>query len=56
MLSRLQDVHAVPLPFDTAPADIAQFWHERYQRDEGHQWLRTLVYDLFHDLRLSALP
>ncbi|VWB79858.1 LysR family transcriptional regulator [Burkholderia lata] len=56
VLSRLQDVRAVPLPFDTAPADIAQFWHERYQRDEGHQWLRTLVYDLFHDLRLSALP
>ncbi|MBY8608803.1 MAG: LysR family transcriptional regulator [Burkholderia sp.] len=55
-LSARDDVRAVPLPFDIAPADIAQFWHERFQRDEGHQWLRALVYDLFHDQRPSAVP
>jgi hypothetical protein len=27
----------------------------RYQRDEAHQWLRALVYELFHDLRPSAV-
>ncbi|KWF32767.1 LysR family transcriptional regulator [Burkholderia diffusa] len=56
VLAGRQDVRAISLPFDTEPADIAQFWHERYQRDEGHQWLRALLFDLFHDHRLSALP
>jgi DNA-binding transcriptional LysR family regulator len=26
---------------------IAQFWHEKYQRDPGHRWLRSTSYDLF---------
>jgi hypothetical protein len=46
-------VRAVTLPFDIATADIAQFWHERCQRDEGHQWLRTLIHQLFHDHRAA---
>ncbi|MBN3744338.1 LysR family transcriptional regulator [Burkholderia sp. Se-20373] len=56
VLGQLPDVRAVPLPFDIEPVDISQFWHERYQRDEGHQWLRTLVYELFRDHRRSAVP
>jgi DNA-binding transcriptional LysR family regulator len=55
VLASRHDVRAVALPFDIAPADIAQFWHERFQRDEGHQWLRALVYELFHDHRPSAV-
>jgi DNA-binding transcriptional LysR family regulator len=27
--------------------EIAQFWHERYHRDAGHQWLRNLTFELF---------
>ncbi|HEX4160294.1 MAG TPA: LysR substrate-binding domain-containing protein [Rhizomicrobium sp.] len=42
-------VRAVGLPFDIATTAIAQFWHERYQGDEGHQWLRALIHELFHD-------
>lgn len=49
-------VRAVPLPFDIAPLDISQFWHERFQRDDGHHWLRSVVYKLFHDDRLSTVP
>ena len=55
VLASRHDVRAVSLPFAVAPADIAQFWHERFQRDEGHQWLRALVYELFHDHRPSAV-
>src|SRR6202047_2845143 len=37
--------------FETAIAlpriEIAQFWHERYHRDAGHQWLRNLTFELF---------
>ncbi|TDN69984.1 LysR family transcriptional regulator [Paraburkholderia sp. BL10I2N1] len=55
VLTSRNDVRAVALPFDITPVDIAQFWHDRYQRDEGHKWLRTLVYQLFYDLRPSAV-
>ena len=34
---------AVPLP----SFEIAQYWHERYHRDPGHQWFRTACFDLF---------
>jgi DNA-binding transcriptional LysR family regulator len=27
--------------------EIAQYWHERYHRDPGHRWFRTLSFDLF---------
>lgn len=33
----------VPLKTPTIP--VHQFWHRRYHRDPGHQWLRQLVAD-----------
>jgi hypothetical protein len=27
--------------------EIGQFWHERFQRDAGHRWMRELVAELF---------
>jgi DNA-binding transcriptional LysR family regulator len=48
-------IRALPLPFDMAPLDISQFWHERCHRDDGHQWLRSLMYEMFHDNRQSAI-
>jgi DNA-binding transcriptional LysR family regulator len=48
-------VKALPLPFDVSSPDISQFWHERSHRDEGHQWLRSLIYELFHDNRSNAV-
>jgi len=47
-------VRAVALPFELSAVDISQFWHERFQRDEGHLWLRALVYKLFHDHQLGT--
>jgi DNA-binding transcriptional LysR family regulator len=49
VLATRQDVRAVELPFVIEPLEIAQFWHERYQRDEAHHWLRAMMYQLFHD-------
>jgi DNA-binding transcriptional LysR family regulator len=34
-------------PFPLPQFEIAQFWHEKYQRDPGHRWLRSASYDLF---------
>lgn len=54
-LSSSDDIRALALPVDITPGDISQFWHERHHRDDGHQWLRSLIYELFHDKRPSAL-
>lgn len=34
-----------PVPFP--PIEIAQYWHERFHRDAGHKWLRTISFELF---------
>ena len=34
-------------PIRLPPIEIAQYWHARYQRDPGHQWLRHVCFDLF---------
>jgi DNA-binding transcriptional LysR family regulator len=33
----------IPLP----AVEIAQYWHERYHRDPGHRWLRSVSFNLF---------
>jgi DNA-binding transcriptional LysR family regulator len=38
-------------PFVVPGVEIAQYWHERYQHDPAHKWLRTLIAALFGDLR-----
>jgi DNA-binding transcriptional LysR family regulator len=37
---------AFPPPFEAAPIQIDQFWHERLHKDEGHRWLRGVVFQL----------
>jgi DNA-binding transcriptional LysR family regulator len=54
-LSGQAAVRALKLPVDLEPVDISQFWHERSHRDDGHQWLRSLIYEMFHDKRPSAV-
>lgn len=34
-------------PFALPRIDVAQYWHERYHHDAGHQWLRRLVHRTF---------
>ena len=38
---------AFDCPISLPRIEIAQYWHERYHRDEGHRWLRSLTFDLF---------
>lgn len=37
----------IPPPFPLPQFEIAQYWHERYQRDPGHRWLRSTSHNLF---------
>jgi DNA-binding transcriptional LysR family regulator len=36
-------------PFNVPGVEIAQYWHERYQHDPAHKWLRALIATLFCD-------
>jgi DNA-binding transcriptional LysR family regulator len=38
-------------PVALPPIEIAQYWHEKYQRDPGHRWLRSAYFDLFAKYR-----
>jgi DNA-binding transcriptional LysR family regulator len=33
----------VMLPFNVEPSHVLLWWHKRYDRDNGHRWLRTLI-------------
>jgi DNA-binding transcriptional LysR family regulator len=45
-LGRLQLAVFRP-PIAIPPIEVAQYWHERYQRDPGHRWLRRACAALF---------
>jgi DNA-binding transcriptional LysR family regulator len=32
-----------PIPFKIPPVKLGQVWHNRYENDPGHHWLRSLV-------------
>jgi DNA-binding transcriptional LysR family regulator len=38
-----------PPPLTVPGVEIAQYWHERYQQDPAHKWLRGLIATLFCD-------
>ena len=40
-------IRVVPCPVKVAAFAVKQYWHERYQRDPGHRWLRSLSFELF---------
>jgi len=40
-------VKLLPLPVDIPAFDVRQCWHERYQDDAGHRWLRQQFAELF---------
>jgi DNA-binding transcriptional LysR family regulator len=36
-----------PVPLRTPSIDIYQYWHERFHRDPGNEWIRELFAELF---------
>ncbi len=47
-------VRVVRLPFKPPRIALKQFWHRKVHRDERNQWLRALVYELFHNYGRNA--
>jgi DNA-binding transcriptional LysR family regulator len=48
-------VKIVSLPIRFPSYVVNQYWHERYHRDPGGIWLRSLVYETANSLPLSAV-
>ncbi|WP_185723340.1 LysR family transcriptional regulator [Burkholderia cenocepacia] len=42
LLETVHGLKCASLPFELAPIDVKQYWHERYQFDAGLAWLRRL--------------
>lgn len=38
---------AFKTPISIPGIEIAQYWHERYHRDPGHCWIRSITFELF---------
>ena len=43
VLARELDMQLIAPPIKLPAFEIAQYWHERFDRDPGNQWLRSLV-------------
>ena len=41
------NIALLPLPFPAPQMEIVQVWHDRFQRDAGHQWFRRSFAELF---------
>ena len=49
LLSEGKNMKLLPLPFSLPTFTVTQNWHERYNLDPAHQWLRGVVAGLFRD-------
>jgi len=47
ILAREGEVRLLPPPIKLAPWTVRQYWHERYHRDAGNRWLRSVTAELF---------
>jgi DNA-binding transcriptional LysR family regulator len=45
VLARELNLDIFQPPVKLPDMEIYQYWHERYDRDPGHEWLRALFYD-----------
>lgn len=49
-------VKIVPSPVRFPSYPVMQYWHDRYHRDPGNVWLRSLVFEAATSLPLTAAP
>ena len=53
--AEFEQVRIVRLPFKSVHFTVSQFWHERFNRDQGNTWLRGVIRTLFGKKRDNAL-
>ncbi|MBO9651320.1 MAG: LysR family transcriptional regulator [Variovorax sp.] len=47
VLARELDLELVKPPVRLPKFEIAQYWHERYHREPGNRWMRSMLHELF---------
>jgi len=56
VLARELDMQLAKTPVKLPEFEIAQYWHERFDRDPGNQWLRSIIYAQFGSGRKISAP
>jgi len=52
----LRQVKALPLPFETPPLEVKQFWHQRYHHDPANRWLRGVIAQMMSERGPTLAP
>jgi DNA-binding transcriptional LysR family regulator len=47
MVAKTSGLAVFPPPLPLPKIEIGQFWHERFQHDAGHKWMRELIAALY---------
>jgi DNA-binding transcriptional LysR family regulator len=47
--ARELDLASFVPPLSLPRIEIVQLWHERMQSEPAHQWLRAMIFALFHE-------
>lgn len=45
------DVRYIPTPMKSPVIDVHLFWHQRFQKDPAHIWLRQVIHRLFNNTK-----
>ncbi len=48
-LQQVTGTELLPAPLPLPPLSVSLYWHERYQSDDGHAWLRQRIMDQAFD-------
>jgi DNA-binding transcriptional LysR family regulator len=54
ILAEGKNMKILPLPFHVPPYTVTQNWHERYNLEPAHQWLRGLLAGLYKDISQAS--
>jgi DNA-binding transcriptional LysR family regulator len=54
VLAKDLDLQIITPPIKLPKIDIFQYWHERYHRDPGNQWIRATFRSLFRKSNVRA--
>lgn len=49
-------LHTAPIPFNLPTLPLIASWHERYNNDPGHRWLRELVTNIVNEHAPASQP
>jgi DNA-binding transcriptional LysR family regulator len=52
-LRSVREVHGLriyPIPFEIPPVPVYMVWHESFDQDAGHSWLRDALRDIYRAL------